>query len=49
MPEIMLPQSFVVLLAAFADCFTAPSYANFCRIAAGWVHCIGRRRSLVSR
>jgi hypothetical protein len=43
MPEIMLPQSFVVLLAAFAECFTAPSYANFCRIVAGWVHCLGRR------
>src|SRR5579859_3252695 len=43
MPEIMLPQSFVVLLAAFTDCFTAPSYANFCQIVAGWVHCLGRR------
>src|SRR5579859_4572509 len=43
MPEIMLPQSFVVLLTAFAECFTAPSYANFCQIVAGWVHCLGRR------
>jgi hypothetical protein len=43
MPDVMLPQSFVVLLAAFADCFTAPSYENFCRIVAGWVHCLGRR------
>jgi len=43
MPEGMLPQSFVVLLAAFADCFTAPSYGNFCQIVAGWVHCLGRR------
>lgn len=43
MPAVMLPPSFVVLLAAFADCFTAPSYANFCQIVAGWVHCLGRR------
>jgi hypothetical protein len=38
MPEVMPPQSFVVLLAAFADGFTAPSYANFCRIVAGSRH-----------
>lgn len=43
MPELMLPPSFVALLAAFADCFTAPSDANFCRIVAGWAHCLGRR------
>lgn len=43
MPEIMLPQTFVVLLSAFTGCFTAPSYANFCRIVAGWVQCLGRR------
>jgi hypothetical protein len=43
MPEVMLPQTFVVLLAAFAACFTAPSYENFCQIVAGWVHCLGRR------
>ncbi len=43
MPEVMLPPTFVVLLAAFTDCFTAPSYANFCQIVAGWVHCLGRR------
>ena len=43
MPELMLPQSFVALLAAFAGCFTAPSYANFCWLVAGRVHCLGRR------
>lgn len=41
MPEVMLPPMFVVLLVAFGDCFTAPSYENFCRIVAGWVHCLG--------
>ncbi len=43
MPGVMLPQSFVLVVAAFADCFTAPGYANFCRIVAGWAHCLGRR------
>lgn len=43
MPNLMLPPTFVALLAAFAGCFTAPSHRNFCRIVAGWVHCLGRR------
>jgi DDE superfamily endonuclease len=43
MPDLMVPPTFVVLLTAFADCFTAPSYENFCWVLAGWIHCLGRR------
>jgi hypothetical protein len=39
----MVPDTFVVLLAAFQPCFTAPSHANFELLVAGWVHCLGRR------
>src|SRR6266496_1088623 len=35
--EAMLP-----LLAAFAPCFTAPSYRTFCLLVSGWLHCRGR-------
>lgn len=43
MHTIMLPDTFVVLLAAFHSCFTAPSQSNFQLLMAGWVHCLGRR------
>ena len=43
MPEVILPPTFVVLLGAFAPCFTAPSYRTFRWLVAGWVHCLGRR------
>src|SRR5438128_861915 len=43
MPEIILPDSFAVLLTAFAPCFHAPSYRNFRFLVAGWIHCLGRR------
>jgi hypothetical protein len=39
----MLPESFVVLLAAFAPCFTTPTYRLFRYLVAGWLHCPGRR------
>jgi len=43
MPTLILPDSFRALLAGFAPCFHAPSYANFTVLVAGWVHCLGRR------
>jgi hypothetical protein len=43
MPEGIVPQSFLVLLAAFEPCFGVPSYRNFRVLVAGWVHCLGRR------
>jgi SRSO17 transposase len=39
----MVPDTFVVLLAAFQPCFTAPSHCNFQLLVTGWVHCLGRR------
>jgi hypothetical protein len=42
MPALILPDSFLHLLTAFAPCFHAPSYANFTALLAGWVHCLGR-------
>ena len=38
-----IPEPFIGLLAAFEDCFTAPSYRNFVTLVTGWVHCLGRR------
>jgi hypothetical protein len=38
----MVPESFVLLLAALAPCFTAPTYRTFCYLVAGWVQCQGR-------
>ena len=35
-------QSFVLVLAAFAPCFTAPTYRLFRYLVAGWVQCQGR-------
>src|SRR5712691_8994767 len=43
MPASILPDSFLGLLTAFQPCFHAPSYRNFQRIVAGWIHCLGRR------
>jgi hypothetical protein len=43
MPEVILPPTFVFLLGAFAPCFTTPSYRTFRWLAAGWIHCLGRR------
>ena len=43
MSEIILPSTFIGLLAAFEPCFTAPSYRTFGLLVAGWIHCEGRR------
>jgi hypothetical protein len=43
MPELILPDPFIVFLASFASCFHAPSAANFQILVAGWIHCLGRR------
>src|SRR5215212_10235262 len=43
MPEMILPSTMVVLLAAFEPCFHAPSYRTFGWLVAGWIHCLGRR------
>jgi DDE superfamily endonuclease len=43
MPERIVPESFLALLATFEGCFGAPSYRNFERLVVGWVHCLGRR------
>jgi DDE superfamily endonuclease len=43
MPIGIVPESFLGLLAAFAGCFTAPSYRTFELLVVGWVHCLGRR------
>ena len=42
MPPLMLPETFLPLAAAFAPCFTAPTYRLFCYVVAGWVRCVGR-------
>lgn len=34
--------SFLVLLSAFSECFTAPSFETFRHIMTGWVLCVGR-------
>jgi hypothetical protein len=38
----MVPESFAFILAAFAPCFTAPTYRLFRYLVAGWIHCQGR-------
>src|SRR5215213_2804910 len=43
MPEEIVPQTFAPLLAAFAPCFTVPTYRVFGLVVAGWLHCLGRR------
>jgi hypothetical protein len=42
MPPLMVPESFVLVLAACAPCFTAPTYRLFRYLVAGWVQCSGR-------
>ena len=42
MTEALLAPSFVPLVAALSECFTAPSFVTFQHIVAGWVLCIGR-------
>jgi len=41
-PEPMIAPSFAPLVAFFADCFTAPTFATFQHVIAGWVLCVGR-------
>jgi DDE superfamily endonuclease len=43
MHPVILPDSFLALLALFEPCFHAPSYRNFVTVVAGWVQCLGRR------
>jgi hypothetical protein len=43
MPAGILPDTFLLLLGAFEPCFSAPTYRNFGRLVAGWIHCLGRR------
>ena len=43
MHSVIVPETFIGMLAAFDGCFTVPSYRNFVTIVAGWVHCVGRR------
>jgi len=38
----MVPESFAVLLVAFAPCFTPATYQTFCHLVAGWLQCPGR-------
>ena len=42
MPPLIVPESFALVLAACAPCFTAPTYRLFCHLVAGWLHCPGR-------
>jgi hypothetical protein len=42
MPTTILPPTFIVLLLAFRESFTAPSFGNFVCLVAGWLHCLGR-------
>jgi hypothetical protein len=43
MPPLMVPESFVPLLATFQPCFSGPTYRNFCLLVSGWIQCHGRR------
>jgi hypothetical protein len=44
MPTEILPASFVGLVEQFAPVFTAPSFASFRVLVAGWVHALGMHR-----
>ena len=44
MPPVMLPQSFLALLGRLRPVFTAPSFANFVVLIAGFVHSLGGHR-----
>jgi SRSO17 transposase len=39
----MIPESFAGVLAAYAGCFQARSYATFQWLVLGWVPCLERR------
>jgi hypothetical protein len=41
-PPLIVPESFALVLAACAPCFSAPTYRLFCHLVAGWLHCPGR-------
>jgi DDE superfamily endonuclease len=41
-PPPIVPESFALVLAACAPCFTAPTHRVFCQVVAGWRHCAGR-------
>jgi hypothetical protein len=41
-PPLIVPESFALVLAVCAPCFTAPTYRVFCQLVAGWLHCAGR-------
>jgi hypothetical protein len=43
MPELILPSTLAVLLAAFAPCFQVRSVVVFQWLVVGWVQCQGRR------
>jgi hypothetical protein len=38
----MLPESFVVCLVCFQDCFTQPSFQRFLTLMTGWILCISK-------
>ncbi len=42
MPPLMVPESFALVLAACAPCFTAPTFQTFQYLVTGWLHCPGR-------
>jgi hypothetical protein len=44
MPTVMLPRSFVAILRRLRPVFTAPSFANFVVLVAGFVHALGGHR-----
>jgi hypothetical protein len=41
-PPLLVPESFALVVAAFAPCFTAPTYRLFRYLVAGWIRCRGR-------
>jgi hypothetical protein len=43
MPPLMLPETFAPLAAAFAPCFSAPTYRVFLVLVAGWAQPLGAR------
>jgi SRSO17 transposase len=38
----MLPESFIVCLVCFQDCFTQPSFQRFLTLMTGWILCISK-------
>jgi hypothetical protein len=41
-PPLIVPESFALVLAACAPCFTAPTFRLFRYLVAGWLQCPGR-------